>query len=226
MNESLIDWVKGTFGVAGLILIIVGVALYRMSKDLASLNTRVSYQLNRDLLGRRISAYRSLWACMSELAIHSSLHFDATETSDLEEALSRWYFRRAGGLMLTHAARSYYFGLQNALRAAAKHSGWTCENRPSELREQFIVLLRDWARDDDKAQRCLKKFENGEPERMDPKDWTSTCTLISGKLEALAASGDPNAGAVIYCALQQISSALRSKMTQEVRSRLDVMLPG
>ena len=86
------------FGPSFVVLIIVVPVLIKIGSDLAKLNTEVAYQLNRDLLNKRFSAYGDLWCRMKPVAIYTGQGFGPCTVKELSESISLWYFSSEGGL--------------------------------------------------------------------------------------------------------------------------------
>ena len=229
LNEILYD----IFGPSFVVLIIVVPVLFKLSSDLAQLNTEVAYQLNRDLLTKRFTAYGDLWARMKPVAIYTGEEFGPCIVKDLSESLSLWYFSSEGGLFLTERAKSFYFAFQKLLITVGGMSEWTCLERPGDPKGRFLSLLKCLDQDKATVKECLNHLESERPDLLDPQNWLAVCELIATKLKdaLMEKQNDPlkqepvDVGGEIYSAIQQVSSVLRSNLAYELQSRLDLPRP-
>lgn len=233
MENNLADILYDILGPSILVLSVVLPILFKLSSDLAKLNTEVAYQLNRDLLTKRFTAYGDLWSRMKPVAIYSGEEFKPSIMNGLSESLSLWYFSCEGGLLLTERAKAFYFAFQNFLITVGNMAGWSCQERPRNSKERFLQLLRSFDQNNPEVKECLKYLESGKPHLLDPAKWSVVCELISEKLTAklegkqdFAVKHNPvDVGREIYAATQQISSVLRSNLAYELQSRLDLPRP-
>jgi hypothetical protein len=62
-------------------------------------------------------------------------------------------------------------------------------------------------------------------ESIEPAEWKGCCARVSARLKALVDGADQNAGVMIYAAVQQVASVLRSVLVHELGSRSDVERP-
>ena len=228
-NEILYD----IFGPSFVVLIIVVPVLFKLGSDLAKLNTEVAYQLNRDLLTKRFTAYGDLWARMKPVAIYTAEEFGPCTVKELSESLSLWYFSSEGGLFLTERAKVFYFAFQNLLTTIGNMAEWGCQERPCNSKVRFLQLLRGLDQDKANVEECLNHLDSERPDLLDPQNWLAVCELISTKLEDVfkEKQNDPltqepaDVGGEIYSAIQQVSSVLRSNLAWELQSRLDLPRP-
>jgi len=231
--DKLIEILYDNIGPSILVLSVVTPLLFKLSSDLAKLNTEVAYQLNRDLLTKRFNAYGDLWSRMEPVSVHTGKEFKPSTVNDLSESLSIWYFSSEGGLLLTERAKAFYLAFQKLLRTVGNISEWTCQDRPNDPEGRFLKLLKSIDNNKATVEGCLKHLEAGRPELLDPQNWTAACELISTKLQDLfkekqddSVKKEPNdVGEEIYAALQQVSSVLRSNLAYELQSRLDLPRP-
>jgi hypothetical protein len=193
--------------------------------DLKKLQVEMAYQLNRDLLSKRFEAYGDLWSRMHDTAIYTTTGFSPTEATDLLKKLSEWYFSATGGILLTTRARDFYFSLQDLVRAVGGLSDWKCDQRPSQPRMVFARLLRDLDLKDQQLVEQVDLVLQGQAELLDSAKWRLVCGSIADKLVSLVNSSNEEAGEVIYAAIQQVASVLRTNLAYELRSRLDVEWP-
>ncbi len=244
MEDKLTDLIYTQLGLGGLLLAFTVWTFFGLSSELAKLRTEVGYEVNRDLLTKRFEAYGALWAKMQRLALYAGKPFGRTEVRALERDLSDWYFSATGGLLLTAEAREFYFALQDTLSAASVLPDWSCQERPAKAFEIFVDFLAGVAAKEARRvtaagaasqskeaheggfEHCVRLIEHKEPESMRPEDWRNACRAVAQELESLARLGTREACEKIYCAVQQVSSILRTRLAFEVRSRLAVKLPG
>ncbi len=195
MDEKIVDVIYTQYGPSGLLLLALIAAFWKIHSDLTKLRVEMALQLNRDLLSKRFTAYGDLWSRMQPTAIYTASGLGPSETIAFSNSLSDWYFSANGGLFLTRRAREFYFSLQDLLQSVGRLPGWRCDQRPDQ------------------------------PEKLDPEQWRISCKAVSEKLGALVNESDPKAGEAIYVSIQQVSSKLRTNLTHEIRSRLDVEWP-
>ena len=94
-----------------------------------------------------------------------------------------------------------------------------------DTRENFMRLMAGIAGKEPELQQCVALIGAGTPERIEHAIWRKACKAVASEIEILANQKTREACDDIYCALQQISSILRTKLAAEVRSRLAVDLP-
>jgi hypothetical protein len=109
---------------------------------------------------------------------------------------------------------------------------WYCNERPDEPENLFVQLLTELPNQDENVkgiveylQATNKEKQAKNKENIDIAQWKVVCSSVSEKLESLAKAEDPKAGARIFVSIQQVSSILRTTLTDEVHSRLDVEWP-
>jgi hypothetical protein len=244
MEDKLTDLIYTQLGLGGLLLAFIVWTFFGLSSELAKLRTEVGYEINRDLLTKRFEAYGALWARMQRVAIYTGEPFGRAEVRALERDLSDWYFSTSGGLLLTAEAREYYFALQDTVRAASDLPAWCCQQRSAKAPDIFVHFLKSVAAkeartaaeagaatgsegaQDGRIERCVRLIEQKIPESMRPGDWRHACLAVAREFESLARLETLEACEEIYCAVQQVSSILRTRLAFEVRSRLAVKLPA
>jgi hypothetical protein len=165
----------------------------------------------------RFTSYGRLWAEMRPLAIYDDSPINQHTMEELSKKLSNWYFSETGGLMLTTHNRDLYFALQDLVSAVARVDHWEAE-RIDEPRARFAHLLR---RRDLSAALALIKYLQG----AKTQDWPSD------DLEVMTAAWRRDARKLVsgwaeidskdqFAVLQQVSSVLRTGLTNDVESRL------
>jgi hypothetical protein len=212
-----INKVFGTqIGLGVLLVLTVITAWWNLSSELKKLRTQARYQTNRDLLSKRFETYGALWKCMQATAIYTEKSFGPSEVKQYFEDLSKWYFSDSGGLFLSERARDFYFALQDLLHALGPLPEWHCDKRPANPDEVFAGLLL--------RSPHLKQYKGIDLKRPKTlKRWQDLCVSLPDALESLIKDSEPKAaGEFVFAAVQQVSSVLRSNLTDELHSRLDV----
>ena len=220
MDSTSFTFVLAQFGIAGIVLVLVGLALFRLASDLARLRTELQQQVTRDLLNKRFDAYGRLWATMMPIAIYSDDMLSPAKARSLATALSHWYFSVDGGMFLTARARDFYFALQDTLEAASELKGWKCVRRPDAVKARFRALLSSAVDGGTLSPEALNH-----PETIDPATWRAACKQVAVQLKALPTTGGPEVNDTVFAAVQQVSSALRSTLAFELRTRLEIDVP-
>jgi hypothetical protein len=217
--------------------------------ELERMQQERAYDMNHDLLRQRSNAYQRLWEEMHFSAVYTAKPFSPAVVQEYTTKLSDWYFSPAGGLYLTKRAREFYFPLQHLLSDIDElpSKSWNDADRSRDSKREFEGLLKKLADElkDQKHPEALKGCMN-EGDRMNligeeeltrvikamendktpgHEDWKKACRLVSAKLKSLIQNKDPGAGKTIFCAVQQVSSVLRTVLTQELGSRENVYLP-
>jgi hypothetical protein len=182
-------------------------------------------------------------------AIYTATPFGRAAAQEYIKRLSDWYFSPAGGLYLTRRAREFYFPLQHLLSDIDElpSQSWNDTARCRDPRREFKGLLKklpDELRDQKRLETLQGLMSEGERENLiseqelsrvikamedrqapGDEDWNKACRLVSAKLKSLVRNNDPGAAKAIFCAVQQVSSILRTVLTQELGSRENVYLP-
>jgi hypothetical protein len=224
MDATSFNYVLTQFGVAGIVLVVMLLALYKLGADLARLRTDLQQQLTRDLLNKRFDAYGRLWAEMQPLAAYSDDLLSPPKAAQLNEALSAWYFSAAGGMFLTTRAREFYFSLQDMLQAASELKGWKCSHRPDDPKAVFRRFLAESLGKSNPVI-VFDPASLDQPEAIDEKLWRDVCRVAAQGLKSLPATGGPEVSAKVFTAVQQVSSALRSVLADELQTRLELHVP-
>lgn len=213
MESTIATWVLAQAGISGLVLLITIVALFNLWRDLAKLRTELQQQVAHDLLNKRFAAYDQLWTALKPLAIYSNEPFTPAGAAELSQALSTWYFSPAGGMYLTVRARDFYFALQDSLRIVSSLKGWACTERPDDPKDIFRLFVRENS--------TFNPAGLDRPENIKHEDWRDVCKSLAKKLEA----DTPNRNHRVFALVQQLSSALRTVLSYDLRTRLDVNVP-
>jgi hypothetical protein len=216
--------------------------------ELKRIQQERAYDMNHDLLRQRSNAYQKLWEEMYFSAIYTAKPFGPVVAREYTTKLADWYFSQAGGLYLTERAREFYFPLQHLLSSIDElpSKSWNDTDRSRDPTSEFEALLEKLADDlkDQKRLEALKGFMSDGDQRSlireeeltrvtkemeshktpGHEDWKKACRLVSAKLKSLIQNNDPDAGKAIFCAVQQVSSVLRTVLTQELGSRENVYL--
>jgi len=204
----------------------------RKLDDLKKLQLELAFQMNRDLLVMRYKAYGRLWSRTKATMVYTAEAFGPEKVLDFKEALSDWYFSDDGGIFLTVKARDFYFALQDLVHAVCGLGGWTCDPRPTNPRQLFVELVEPLDVDDELKRRLREglKDKTGVNREwyatINTADWAACCEKVSGRLKALVGGADPRAGAMVYAAIQQVASVLRTILVHELGSREDVERPA
>jgi hypothetical protein len=221
MEDKLAEVVLQQYGTMALVIVGVLSLFMKLQLETQKLRREFAFQINRDLLGKRLEAYGLLWHAMKPIAIYGQGEFQPDDLRRLREALASWYFSAAGGLFLTERARTFYFGLQNLL-ANLSSTVWSCDRRPDNPRAIFVEILRHVGGDG--TSRISADLDH--PIKWAAEDWTETCEAVEVHLRSQIIHGTPAAGGEIFAAVQQISSALRTILVADVGSRSAVSLRG
>jgi hypothetical protein len=165
----------------------------------------------------RFISYGRLWAEMRPLALYDDSRIDQKTTGEMSKKLSNWYFSETGGLMLTKHNRDLYFALQDLVSIVGRGDYWETE-RTDETKTRFENLLR--RNHLTPALKLAKYLQDAKTE-----DWPH------GDLEEMAAAWRSDVGKLAsdwaeidgndrFAVLQQVSSALRTGLANDVESRL------
>jgi hypothetical protein len=166
----------------------------------------------------RFESYGKLWTAMRPLAIYDDAPVNRDTISKLSRTLSDWYFSEKGGLMLTKHNRDLYFALQDLLRiTGSAQQDWSAERAPKpevtfdallkKRRLQRAGALRTHLRD-----ARPRDWPGEELQRLTP-DWRAEIATLAAVWEELDER-------TRFAVLQQVSSALRTGLTNDVESRL------
>lgn len=224
MDATSFNYVLTQFGIAGIVLVVMLLALYKLGADLAKLRTDMQHQVTRDLLNKRFDAYGRLWAEMQPLATYSDDVISPAKAGQLNEALSAWYFSANGGMFLTTKAREFYFALQDMLQAATELKGWKSTRRPDDPKGAFRRFLVESLKRSDAAI-SFDPNSLDQPDTIDARQWRDVCRIAAQRLKSLPTTGDAEVGDTVFAALQQVSSALRSVLAHELQTRLELHVP-
>jgi len=220
MEEKLANILLAQFGVGGLIFVVIILAFWRIYSEQRKIRTELGAKLDHDLVSQRVAAYQSLWSMMRPLAIYSGEKFDSKLAGELYEELSGWYFSETGGLFLTKTSREFYFTLQKYLKTITNLDGWECANRPENPKKVFTDFLMKLSDDSSDIKHVIAHLK--QPEIINLKKWRSSYNIIIKEINLLVGKLDVHAGDIIFASAQQFSSILRTNLTHEVRSRIDV----
>lgn len=165
----------------------------------------------------RFTSYGKLWAAMRPLAIYDDSPINRTAMKELSQKLSDWYFSEAGGLMLTRINRDLYFALQDLVSAVAKGDDWEGA-RSDDPRGRFQVLLQ--RRRLKAAQELTKNLSVAKPEDWPSDELERMAADWHQDIRTLARDWNEIDSTEQFAALQQVSSVLRTGLTNDVESRL------
>jgi hypothetical protein len=167
----------------------------------------------------RFTSYGRLWLEMRPLAIYDDSPIDQRTMDELSKKLSDWYFSETGGLLLTSHNRDLYFALQDLVSAVGSHADWEAV-RIREPRTTFMAVLgrreltgaqalmdhlrdtaiEEWAQSPAELRRLARRW------RDDVDELTKGWAELDGREQ--------------FAVLQQVCSALRTGLTNDVESRL------
>jgi hypothetical protein len=166
----------------------------------------------------RFTSYGKLWAQMRPLAIYDSSPVNRETMKEMSKKLSDWYFSDNGGLMLTSHNRDLYFALQDLVsRVANAEMEWEAERIP-EPRETFKAILE--RRGLTKAQGLIEHLDKAGPKNW-PSDGVEELARAWRKdVVNLATGWGQIDSRERFVVLQQVSSILRTGLTNDVESRL------
>ena len=168
----------------------------------------------------RFRCYGALWKELRPLAIYDPSSITKQSVGELADKLTNWYFSQYGGLLLTPHARSFYFAVQDLLRATSNTpSDWSIERyKVSErhIGQAFRDLLQNRAQPGTKV---FDYFKDGHFE-----EWQDTAVELGemwrDAVEKLAGSWDDLTDRERFIILQQVGSKLRTSLTNDLESRL------
>jgi hypothetical protein len=223
MGTQLSDYIFAEFGVAGLVLLAIGIAVFKLSSDLAKLRTDLQQQTARDLLNKRFDSYSRLWSHLRPLAIYADDPLTSAKIETLSKKLSDWYFSTDGGLFLTVRCREFYFGLQDVLNGVEDLKRWKCERRPARPEKVFETFVTSLLADKRLSSFTVDHLKR--PELIDPEVWRELCRTMAERLRAMGPEQVEELNELVFSAVQQVSSVLRSNLAHELYSRLEVRIP-
>lgn len=221
MDATTFNYVLAQFGITGVMVLAVVLAVFRLSADLAKLRTQLQQDIARDLLNKRFAAYSDLWSKMAPLALYSDDPMSRAKAQRLAQSLSDWYFSANGGMFLTARARDFYFALQETLEAAGDMKEFKVTQRPDDVKGLFRAFLAKAGGAHSVAAEGLEQ-----PDAIDSARWLDTCKALAQALKALPANSEREVSDTVFAVVQQVSSALRTTLAQELHTRLDLRLPG
>lgn len=170
----------------------------------------------------RFKAYGALWAKQRPLALYDTHGVYPGVVRKLSRDLSDWYFSDAGGLLLTGAVRDFYFAFQDLLRLVAAKDDWRAERSTMPAKDIFVQVLKDEKRSD--ALATLDYLDGLGKAGTVPADWPQQAGLHARKwkddVEELGKAWDRLADTERFAVLQQVSSVLRTAMTNDLESRM------
>jgi hypothetical protein len=85
MDTRIPDYLFREFGIVGVVLLALGIALFKLSSDLAKLRTDLRQQTARDLLTKRFESYGKLWSNLRPLAIYADDPLTSTKVEKLSK---------------------------------------------------------------------------------------------------------------------------------------------
>lgn len=179
----------------------------------------------------RFQSYGALWKELKPLAIYEATVIDQKSVGELLSTLSNWYFSHPGGLLLTPQARTFYFALQDLLRATSRlPEEWRAErsNARQGGPESIFRALLEKRRGEEAIQGLidvLDYFRRDEFEESGaPKDWLTQAIEMGKKwragVNAVATSWNMLNEEQRFATLQQFGSILRTTLTADLESRL------
>ena len=202
--------------------------------DLKKMQLEMAFQLNHELVVMRYKAYGQLWLRTKSTKLYTTEAFGPKEVFELVDSLSDWYYSETGGILLTNNAKEFYFSLQDLVLAVCDFGKWMCYPRPTDPKEIFDKLLNAMELTDKESkdleltgQELKDQVSKAttKPQLLDPKKWRKCCRMVSSKLKLLVDEAKTDAGSVIYAAIQQVASILRTYLSHELGSRLEVERP-
>jgi hypothetical protein len=166
----------------------------------------------------RFQCYGALWSKLRPLALYGNTPFDKARAQALSTELTDWYFSACGGLLLTSQAREFYFALQDLLREISSiPEDWTVRRSASEQKVLFAEVLKREKLDS--AQDTLRYMESAQfgnwlmDAPVKGPAWRTDLKKLAGHWLTL---GEDER----YAVLQQVGSALRTSLTNDVESRM------
>ena len=169
----------------------------------------------------RYKSYGALWKELRPLAIYDATVINKKVVGDLSLKLSDWYFSEYGGLLLTPQARDFYFALQDLLRATSRiPEEWDADRSEESAGAQkdiFLDVLK--ARSADGAISALEFLSTGAPE-----DWQNQAADHAEEwkkgINDVAEAWNELDKRQRFATLQQVGSALRTSLVNDLDSRV------
>lgn len=169
----------------------------------------------------RFKSYGKLWKELRPLAIYDATVINEKVVGELSSTLTDWYFSEDGGLLLTAQARSFYFALQDLLRATSRIPKEWNADRSEEIerdqKENFRAVLEKM--NIDEAIGVLDYFENG-----DFENWQNKADDLGKQwrvgIHKVAVGWNELDDRQRFATLQQVGSILRTSLVSDLESRL------
>jgi hypothetical protein len=196
----------------------VAAALWAFGTEVAKLRIEADGEATQQLLTKRFAAYADLWHRTAPTAIYSNKDFGPADAARLRESLSAWYFSKDGGIFLTARTRDLYFALQDILSVAAGLRTWKCSDRPEDPKQVFLELLE---RLDERDRTLAEQILRETPDAAGAERWREIVKALAAQFSSLPINKRA-AGDYVYAAIQQVASVLRTGLTFELGSRLNV----
>ncbi len=195
--QELPAWVTGVFGlVLGIAGTVSSIWISRRSRSGA---------LDQAVHVKRLDAYPQVVKATAPLAVYFPDYGPCTDAIGpnechlMGEALSRWYFD-GGGLLMSTEARDAYFMLARALTKASVAHEISAPRFPIDAEEISLDNLKEY-----------RKRLGGPPKLDDVEHW-----IFGDRAPEKAA---PELRFKDYVFLQRLSSALRTALAEDLRSR-------
>ena len=102
---------------------------------------------------------------------------------------------------------------------------WICLHRPDNCKQLFMELLEGIAENNNEVTLVLEMIDKKRVDQIGRKEWKVTCEKLLEYVSSLADNSNDHSGELIFASAQQISSVLRTNLTSEVRSRLNIDWP-
>lgn len=180
----------------------------------------------------RYTAYSGLWAKQRPLAVYDASPparydtFGPAQAASLMNAQSDWYFNEAGGLLLTTHVRDFYFAWQDFLQAVARVPAWTAKRSTDDPSVLFRRILCAGGRgmESERLWGALRTLSYLKRVNGPRGPWPAKADAFAARWRrdvGRLAEGwnELNAGQQ-FAVLQQVSSTLRTVMTNDIESRV------
>lgn len=172
----------------------------------------------------RFESYGTLWVELRALAIYDTAALDRKTAQELSTALTKWYFTKTGGLLLTPHARDFYFSLQDLLRLVGNFpQDWEVErthaSQGSEEAQLRALLARLGTSEAKAVLRGLDCLEDGVLTKWETeagplaKHWRAAIAQLGARWGDLSDQER-------FVTIQQAGSILRTSLCCDVESRL------